>query len=362
LRELFVAAVEGGFGSGFVVVHSGGGGAAGAPRARAFVVTNRHVVGMADHARIGLRRSEAAVQLPVVYVDSNYDVAVLEFVGSPEIPVTLIPQAGFEFEGAPASDQQQVVATGYPGIGHEPSYQVTRGYVSNQQFEVRDGDRTEEYVQHTAPIDAGSSGGPLLTEAGRVLGINTLKVRGRENVALAVPTRVVLLALRQALAGDGTSAPPDGSARAACDALAGALRRNVPPAEVVSALSAELAASHGFSSLVRAEPDEQSAIAEVAEGPAEAFAYAVAQRLLREHSPGVLADLSGCEPYPSPEGDHGKTKARFTLAHSKGQLTWTFRWEQRRWKLADAGWPKGTSGGAVPSRNPAVRPWRPSLR
>ena len=98
---------------------------------------------------------------------------------------------GFALAATPAKDQQTVVATGFPGIIGKPSYQTTKGYVSNESFLLDDGTRPLMYVQHTAPIDPGSSGGPLTDESGKVLGVNTLKITGREAVGLAVQSRHV---------------------------------------------------------------------------------------------------------------------------------------------------------------------------
>src|SRR5690606_28710859 len=99
----------------------------------------------------------------------------------------------------PARDQQVVIATGFPGMIGRPSYQTTRGYVSNESFRLEeDASRPLTYVQHTAPIDPGSSGGPLTDEGGHVLGVNTMKVTNREAVGLAVPASAILATIRRA--------------------------------------------------------------------------------------------------------------------------------------------------------------------
>lgn len=48
-----------------------------------------------------------------------------------------------------------------------------------------------EYIQVSAPISPGSSGGPIVDEAGRVLGIATLSFRDGQNLNLAVPSRYI---------------------------------------------------------------------------------------------------------------------------------------------------------------------------
>jgi serine protease Do len=46
------------------------------------------------------------------------------------------------------------------------------------------------YLQHSAAVNPGNSGGPLLDEMGRVAGIVTLKAR-LENVSFAVPVETI---------------------------------------------------------------------------------------------------------------------------------------------------------------------------
>jgi serine protease Do len=156
------------------------------------VVTNRHVVELGDRAALALADGTSLGTAEVVYANPTHDVAVLR-------PASRLGvSAGFAFARAPAKDQQTVIATGFPGMVGRPSYQTTRGYVSNESFRLDDGTRPLTYVQHTAPIDPGSSGGPLTDESGRVLGVNTMKVTGREAVGLAVPSAYVLETLRTA--------------------------------------------------------------------------------------------------------------------------------------------------------------------
>jgi len=78
---------------------------------------------------------------------------------------------------------QRVYTIGNPsGLG----YTVTTGVVSGMR--ELDG-RT--YVQTDAPINPGNSGGPLITEQGRVIGINSLVMRGVQGIGFAIPIDVV---------------------------------------------------------------------------------------------------------------------------------------------------------------------------
>lgn len=219
-KEFYKARAEGAFGSGFVLVTKTEKGST-----DVLVVTNRHVIDLGDRAALELADGTSLGDAEIVYSNPTHDLAILR-------PQTKIPLTeGFGFSRAPARDQQTVIATGFPGLVGRPSYQTTRGYVSNESFKLDDGTRPLTYLQHTAPIDPGSSGGPLTDEAGRVLGVNTLKVTGRDSVGLAVPSRFVIDTLRAAGSVESrhaSAADRQRTARLACLAFVGELAAPEP--------------------------------------------------------------------------------------------------------------------------------------
>lgn len=219
-REFYKARAEGAFGSGFFILRKTDKGS------ELLVVTNRHVVELGDRATLELADGTALGPADILYSSPTYDLAVLRPVGK----LSQITE-GFSFSKTHAKDQQTVIATGFPGIVGRPSYQTTRGYVSNESFRLDDGARPIYYVQHTAPIDPGSSGGPLTDEAGDVLGVNTLKVTGREAVGLAVPSRYVVDTLRVASGVEARYSSKDvrkREARLACLAFLGEIASSDP--------------------------------------------------------------------------------------------------------------------------------------
>jgi S1-C subfamily serine protease len=79
-----------------------------------------------------------------------------------------------------------VVAIGNP-FGFEAT--VSAGVVSAHGRTLRGGDGRliEGVIQHTAPLNPGNSGGPLVDSRGRVVGINTAIIAAAQGIGFAVP-------------------------------------------------------------------------------------------------------------------------------------------------------------------------------
>lgn len=155
-------------GTGFVIKTSGG---------FAYVVTNDHVVNGATNIMLSDQHGN---QLPEIAVqeDSADDLAVLK-IAQPAQP--LVPLVW----GASDSAQlgENVVAIGFAlGLSGEPS--ISSGILAALH---RDVGQRWLYLQHTAPINHGNSGGPLLDLQGTVIGINTLLDENAQSVYFAIP-------------------------------------------------------------------------------------------------------------------------------------------------------------------------------
>jgi serine protease Do len=140
------------------------------------VLTNAHNLHHADTTvTFADGRREAA---RVLGSDSDLDIAVLEVDTGDVEPVT------WE-EGTPAPEiGLAILALGNPG---GRGLRVTPGFVSStaRSFRGPRGRRIGGALEHTAPLPRGSSGGPVVDTAGRLLGLNSVRVDG--GLILAIP-------------------------------------------------------------------------------------------------------------------------------------------------------------------------------
>jgi serine protease Do len=66
------------------------------------------------------------------------------------------------------------------------AYTVTSGIFSGNR-----GNGAQRLLQTDAPINSGNSGGPLITESGQVVGINTMVMNGAQGIGFAIPIEAV---------------------------------------------------------------------------------------------------------------------------------------------------------------------------
>ncbi|MBX3207178.1 MAG: trypsin-like peptidase domain-containing protein [Labilithrix sp.] len=358
-RDFYKARAEGAFGSGFVLVQRTDKGGS-----EVLVVTNRHVVELGDRAALELADGTSLGAAEVVYSSPTHDLAVLR-------PTTaLAVREGFAFSRAPAKDQQVVIATGFPGLVGRPSYQTTKGYVSNESFKLDDGSRPLTYLQHTAPIDPGSSGGPLTDESGRVLGVNTLKVTGRDSVGLAVPSRFVLDTLRTAstvASRHASAADRKRSARLACLAFLGELGAAEPRMLVLEQMiSNHLVGAAGLdaaSALGGEEAFEHLWNTDSVRAMRIATLVQVRAAFMLGGGPSVLETCG--EPDEAVAGDD-QAKYHVRLGNFETRDV-ALRWEHGRWKVdgfaaSSAAPPKPASPKKLPPPGPPPGSRRPSRK
>lgn len=143
-----------------------------------FLLTNCHVV--QGRSKLSVVTHEGD-KLParVIGEDPATDLAVLRAAAG-ELPYARVA------EGDSLQVGQLVIAIGNPlGL----SSTVSTGVVSavGRSMRSQEGRLIENVVQHTAPLNPGNSGGPLVDSRGQVVGINTAIIVMAQGLGFAIP-------------------------------------------------------------------------------------------------------------------------------------------------------------------------------
>ena len=170
------------------------------------IVTNAHVVALAaqypQNVAVGVVPSEGSqsFRARLIAIDPARDLALLQLEQGSVTPIPL-------FTG-PLDDGAPVAALGYPGNVDLATAQSADDYINplppTRSVGIFSNVRQISGITtllHTADIARGHSGGPLLDQCGRVVGVNTLITRGEEGdstFAFAVANREVGAFLREA--------------------------------------------------------------------------------------------------------------------------------------------------------------------
>lgn len=143
-----------------------------------YILTNDHVAQGADTISVTLQDGRSFEATPVG-TDPATDLAVLRANGS-GLPYATLGNSAALKAG------QLVIAIGNP-FGFQST--VSTGVVSalGRALRSREGRLIENIVQHTAPLNPGNSGGPLVDSRGRVVGINTAIIVMAQGIGFSVP-------------------------------------------------------------------------------------------------------------------------------------------------------------------------------
>lgn len=155
-----------GSGSGFLLTPDG------------YALTNSHVVQGMSHLAAHTQEGDA-VDVELVGDDPATDLALIRL-ASRDLPFSELGESAMLQVG------QLVIAVGSP-LGFQST--VSTGVVSARSRSMRsaEGRLIENIVQHTAPLNPGSSGGPLVDSRGRVVGVNTAIIAFAQGLGFAIP-------------------------------------------------------------------------------------------------------------------------------------------------------------------------------
>jgi S1-C subfamily serine protease len=146
------------------------------------IVTNYHVI---ETGNVAVVKFPDGTVLPVdgvLAADKVRDLAIIKIHGKTFRTLTLGDSDDIQVG-------EEVVAIGNP-LGLELT--VSNGILSGVRVTKEEG----KFLQTTAPISPGSSGGPLFNMRGEVVGINTMYLEGGENLNFAIPVNDAKLLLR----------------------------------------------------------------------------------------------------------------------------------------------------------------------
>ena len=193
--------LSGAFGSGFLYNDAKG---------NLYVITNNHVISQANTISITFERADGTKKkienLKLIATDVEADLAIMSVPATGEKPfvnqgLTLLTRAVEEGEDA--------FSAGFPGLGMTPLWQFGRGMISNASAKfpksLTDDTMMGPYIQHTAQVDSGNSGGPLLVAQRNapsgyaVAGVNTLSGARRQAANYAIPISTLQTFINNAL-------------------------------------------------------------------------------------------------------------------------------------------------------------------
>jgi len=161
--------IRGGSGSGFLITADG------------FALTNSHVVG--GRTKLTATTFDGdAIDADLMGDDPATDLALIRL-HARDLPAATLGESEALRVG------QLVIAIGSP-LGLQST--VSTGIVSavGRSMRGQEGRLIENVVQHTAPLNPGNSGGPLVDSRGRVVGINTAVIAMAQGLGFAVPASI----------------------------------------------------------------------------------------------------------------------------------------------------------------------------
>jgi S1-C subfamily serine protease len=378
LANYFRAQAQGGgFGTGWVYVAGDG---------ENFIITNRHVVSQAATVNIKFEQPDGSYKIyenaPIVYADDYMDLAVVQFPGRARVF-----SRGFPIDTSFKPDGTQLFSAGFPAFGGSPLWQFSTGIVTNSRARPTGFTGYDYLVQHSAQIDSGNSGGPLMVRdpssvtGFAVIGVNTWKALQRENTNFSIPAKdlpALLSNARKAIVSRSSGSLMRGDLERACEILASELRAPKPATDRIDRfISYAIVGRRGWSAFEQRLQNTREAAKSQLEkdfldNPIEVMRTSLFHQFWTTLKSGGTAGSVAFESISAAGGEMlSRADARevltdFTEKDSSGttlrlQITWT--WEYGHWRVLDFQIPQlapkvaaGTGGGKVQAPGNAAKP------
>lgn len=282
----------GSFGSGFVYI---------APNHRNYIITNRHVVEHAKEVNVEFLNQNGSTTeykgLKIVAISPDVDLAILEF------PNMMQPfSTCMEFSDVTLNDGDIVYTAGFPGFEGEPAWQFGMGSITNATAKIKSliNDFVPTVIQHSAQVDSGNSGGPLLRKKKDgsyvIVGINTWKALGRQDTNFSIPSSVIKKFIDETLNPAEEKDPNVEIAKRASLFHKAIINKEAKYEDVTSFISMDFVAEHGFDMLTdvfkRATKEQKEIIGNtfLYVSPIEGMKYAIALYMYNEFQKNIVRD------------------------------------------------------------------------
>ncbi len=156
------------------------------------ILTNNHVIDGAQRVSVALSDGRKFTARALGR-DPDTDLAVLRGETGETLPVARLANSKTVRPG------QIAIAIGNP-LGFQST--VTAGIVSavGRSLRAQNGRLIGDVIQTDAALNPGNSGGPLVSSAGEIIGINTAMIMGAQGICFSVAANTAMHALTQILA------------------------------------------------------------------------------------------------------------------------------------------------------------------
>ena len=159
------------------------------------IMTNSHVVEDAKTVFIRTEQTHTEdLKANVIGICPSKDLALIVLDKNAIKKLEPLPPALKFCDDRIYMDSIPVMVAGYP-LGKE-NLKFTTGVLSGNQNEYDiDFDRYISYLQITAAVNPGNSGGPLFNSNGEIIGVNSAGITFSQNIAYAIPTHIIVSVL-----------------------------------------------------------------------------------------------------------------------------------------------------------------------